>query len=59
MGKHCYCYCVIGVCDMRYPELCKKHNNVDGDIVTHKSRKDGAVTAGWIKSILKGRKQVI
>ena len=37
----------IGICDndMQYPELHKKHSNVDGDIIMHKLPKDGAVGA--------------
>ena len=59
MGKHCRC--VIDICDndMQYPELHKKHSNVDGDIILHKLPKDGVVKAAWIKTILKGRKQLI
>ena len=40
MGKHSRC--VIGICDngMQYPELRKKHSNVDGDIIMHKLKKD-------------------
>ena len=36
MGKHSKFF--IGKCnnDMRYPELHKKHSNVDGDIIMHK-----------------------
>ena len=30
---------------MQYPELHKKHSNVDGDIIMHKLPKDGAVRA--------------
>ena len=45
MGKHSRC--VIDICDndMQYPELHKKCSNVDGDIITHKLPKDGAVKA--------------
>ena len=45
MRKHSRC--VIGIYDngMRYPELRKKHSNVDRDIIMHKLPKDGAVTA--------------
>ena len=61
MGKHSRC--VIGICDndmtMQYPELHKKHGNVDGDIIMHKLPKDGAVKTAWTNVILKGRKQVI
>ena len=59
MGKHSRC--VIDICDndMQYPELHKKHSNVDGDIIMHKLPKDGAVKAAWINTILKGRKQLI
>ena len=56
MGKHYKC--VIDICnnDMQYPELHKKCNNVGGDIIVHKLPKDGAVKAGWINTMLKGRK---
>ena len=59
MGKHSRC--VIDICDndMKYPELHKKHSNVDGDIILHKLAKDGAVKAAWINATLKGKKQVI
>ena len=59
MGKHSRC--LIGICDndMQYPELHKKHKNVDGDIIMHKLPKNGAVKAACINPILKGRKQVI
>ena len=59
MGKHSRC--VIDICDndVKYPELHKKHSNVDGDIILHKLPKDGAVKAAWINAILKGKKQVI
>ena len=45
MRKHSRC--VIDICenDMQYPELHRKHNNVDGDIIMHKLLKDGAVKA--------------
>ena len=45
MGKHSRC--VIDICnnDMQYPELHKKHSNVDGDINIYKSPKDGAAKA--------------
>ena len=45
MGKHSRF--VIGICDndMQYPELHKKQNNVDADIIMHKLPKDGAVIA--------------
>ena len=36
------CYWYI---NMQYPELHKKHSNVDGDIIMHKLPKDGAVRA--------------
>ena len=51
MGKHSRC--VIGICDndIRYPELHKKHSNVDEDIIVHKLPKDGAVRAAWINAI--------
>ena len=57
MGKHSRC--VIGICnnDMRYPELHKKHSNVDGDIIMHLLPKDGAVIVALINAILKGVKQ--
>ena len=59
MGKHSRC--VIDICDndMQYPELHKRHSNVDGDVIMHKLPKDGAVKAAWINIILKGRKQLI
>ena len=59
MGKHSRC--VIGICDngMQYPELHKKHSNVDGDIIIHKLPKDEAVKVAWINTIFKGRKQLI
>ena len=59
MEKHSRC--VIDVCnnDMEYPELNKKHSNVDWDIIMYKLPKDGAVKAAWINTILKGRKQLI
>ena len=58
MRKHSRC--VIDICDndMQYPELHKKHSNMDGDIM-HKLLKDGVVKAAYIKTILKGRKQLI
>ena len=57
MGKHSRC--VIDICDndMQYPELHKKHSNVDGDIIMHKLPKDRPVRAVWINAILKDRKQ--
>ena len=59
MGKHSRC--VIGICDndMQYPELHKKHRNVDGDIIIQKLPKDGTVKAARINAILKGRKHLI
>ena len=59
MGKHSRC--VIDICDndMQYPELHKKHSNVDGDIIMHKLPKDGAVKVAWINTILKDRKQKV
>ena len=59
MGKHSRC--VTGICDndMQYPEINKKHSNLDGDIIMHKLPEDGAVIAAWINAILKGRKKVI
>ena len=59
MRKHFRC--VIDIChnDMQYPELQKKHSNVDGDIIMHKLPKDGAVKAARIDTVLKGRKQLI
>ena len=59
MGKHSRCVIVIGDNDMQYPNLHKKHSNVDRDIIMHKLTKDGAVKAAWINTILKGRKQLI
>ena len=45
MEKHSRC--VIDICDnnMQYPELHKKHSNLDGDIIIHKLAKDGAIKA--------------
>ena len=59
MGKHSRC--AIDVCDndMQYPELQKKHSNVDGDIIMHKLPNDESVNAAWINTKLKGRKQLI
>ena len=39
--------CVTDICDndSQYPELHKKRNNVDGDIIMYKLPKDGAVKA--------------
>ena len=59
MGKHSRCVIVICDNDMRYPELHKKHCNVDGDITMHKLKRDGSVRAAWIYAIIKGKKQVI
>ena len=58
MGK--YYRRVIGICynDMQYPKLHKNYNDKNGDII-YKLPKDGAVKAGWINTILKGKKQVI
>ena len=58
MGKHYRC--VIGKCDneMQYSELHKKHSNMHGNIVIHKSPKDEFVKAAWIHTILKGRKDL-
>ena len=54
MGKHPRC--VIDICDndMQYSELHKKQSNVDGDTITHKLSKYGAVKAAWINTKLKG-----
>ena len=59
MGKHSRCH--IDICEnyMQYPELHKKHSDVDGDIIMHQIPEDGVVKAAWIKTILKGRKQLI
>ena len=43
---------------MQHPKLLKNHNDKDGDII-YKLPKGGAVKAGWINTILKGKKQVI
>ena len=53
MGKHSRY--VIDICnnDMQYPELHKKHSNVDGDISIYKLPKDGAAKAAWINTTLK------
>ena len=56
MGKYSRCIIDIRDNDMQYPELHKKHSNMDGDIIICKLPKDGAV---WINTILKGRKQLI
>ena len=58
MGKHFRC--VIDICDndMHYPQLHKKHSNVNGGIIMHKLPKDGAIKAAWINTI-KGKKQSI
>ena len=45
MGKHSRCVIDIFHNYMQYPELHKKHSNVDGDIIIHELRKDGAVKA--------------
>ena len=59
MGKHSRW--VTDICEnaMQYPELHKKYNNVDGNIIMYKLPKDGAVKAAWINTKLKGRKQLI
>ena len=59
MGKHSRC--VTGTCnnDMQYPELHKKHSNVDGDNIMHKLPKTGAAKPPYINATGKGRKQVI
>ena len=44
---------------MQYPELHKKHSDMDRDIIVHKLPKDGAVKAAWINTILKDRKKLI
>ena len=51
--------CVIGICDidMRYPELYKKHSNVDGDIIMHILRKDKAARVAWVNAMLNNVKQ--
>ena len=43
MGKHSRRITDICGNDMQYPELPKKLNNADGDIILHKLPKDGAV----------------
>ena len=43
--------------DMQYPELHKKHRNVDGYIIMDELPKGEAVNAAWINTKLKGRKQ--
>ena len=59
MGKHSRC--VIGICDndMRYPQLYKKHSDMDEYIIMHKLKKDGSVRDAWINAIINGRKSVI
>ena len=37
-------------------QSCIKSSNVDGYIIMYKLPKDGAVIAGWINTVLKGRK---
>ena len=59
MGKHSRCVTDICDNDMQYPELYKKHSNVDGDIIMYKLPKDGAVKAAWINTKLKGRKLLL
>ena len=59
MGKHSRCVIDIYNNEIQYPEMHKKHNNVDGDIIMYKLPKDGAVKAAWSNTILKGRKQLI
>ena len=56
MGHHPRC--VIGICenDIKYPELHKKHSNMDGGIILQKLLKDGATKVAWINATLKGRK---
>ena len=53
MGKYSRCIIDIRGNDMQYPELHKKHSNMDGDIM-HKLLKDGVVKAAYINTILKG-----
>ena len=50
MGKHSRC--VTGTCnnDMQYPELHKKHSNVDGDKIMHKLPKTGAAKPPYINA---------
>ena len=43
MEKHSRCVTDICDDDTQYPELHKKHSNVDGDIIMHKLPKKGAV----------------
>ena len=45
MGKHSRCHIDICENDRQYPEVHKKHSNVDGDIIMHKIPKDGVVKA--------------
>ena len=59
MGKYSRHVIDIFDNDMQYPELHKKHTNVNGDIVMYKLPKDGAVKAVWINSVSEGRKQWI
>ena len=44
---------------MQYPELQKKHGNVDGDIIMQKLSKNRAVKAAWINTKSECRKQLI
>ena len=58
MGEHSSC--VIDIChnNMQYPELYKKHSNVDGDIILQKLSKDRAVKTAWVNTRFKRRKNV-
>ena len=60
MGKHSrFSWCDICHNDMQYPELHKKHSNVDGDSTMQKLSKDRAVKTAWINTRFKCRKQLI
>ena len=58
MGEHSSC--VIDIChkNMQYPELYKKHSNVDGDIILQKLSKDRAVKTAWVNTRFKRRKNL-
>ena len=57
MGKHSRYVFGIRDNDMQYPELHKKHSNVDRGIIMHILPIDGVVRAAWANAILKDVKQ--
>ena len=59
MGKHSRLLLVYMTMTCDNPELHKRYDKVDGNIIMHKLPKHGAVKAAWINAILNGRKQVI